>query len=82
MNFIERALSNVTENIGEGRRWSGRTQSSESRSPEQLRHENRLKVDGAVRSQDQAGTAFVPMSLEVVRYETMVQRDARRIVSS
>jgi hypothetical protein len=42
MKFIDRALASFAENIGEGKRWSGRTQSRESRSPEQLQRERPL----------------------------------------
>jgi hypothetical protein len=72
MNFIERALANVAENIGEGRRWSGRTQSSESRSLEQLQHEYRLQL----RSEVLPGNGPVPVSPEVGRYEALVRRDS------
>jgi hypothetical protein len=46
MHFIDRAIASLNEQMGEGRRWSGRTQSRASWSPEQLRHQLRLPVGG------------------------------------
>jgi hypothetical protein len=40
-------FSQFIKGIGEGQRWSGRTQSSASWSPEQLRHDLRLQLVAA-----------------------------------
>lgn len=47
MNSMTRVLKGLTEGIGEGKRWNGRTQSSESWSPEQLHRDLHLQVDKA-----------------------------------
>jgi hypothetical protein len=57
MSFIKRVIADFKENIGEGNRWHGRTQSSVSWSPEQLNRERRLQVEFALSSEVQPQVA-------------------------
>ena len=80
MRFIERAVASIADNVGEGKRWSGRTQSRDSHSPEQLRHAYRLKMEDAVRCADQTRNGS-PLRPEAVRYaEPMFQQDFDRLL--
>jgi hypothetical protein len=47
MSFIDRVFTTFAENIGEGNRWNGRTQSNESWAPEQVHRELRLQAEEA-----------------------------------
>jgi hypothetical protein len=50
-------IADLKKNIGEGERWSGRTQSEASWSPEQLRRALRLPVQSvSVAGQTEGGT--------------------------
>jgi hypothetical protein len=67
MSFVDRALTRFFEDIGEGKRWTGRTQSSESWSGEQLRQEPRMQgIAGSI--EDRARVGSVPVSPEVWTY--------------
>jgi hypothetical protein len=48
-----RIFKNFMDNIGEDKRWNGRTQSGASWSPDQLRHDLRLQVE-SVAAEDRA----------------------------
>jgi hypothetical protein len=59
-----RIFSNFMQNISEGNRWNGRTQSGASWSPDQLRRDLRLQVE-TVRVEDRAEDGTLPTSREV-----------------
>jgi hypothetical protein len=57
MSFIDKAVASFTEGMAEGNRWSGRTQSRDSWSPEQLRRQLGLQVAEVLTSEERAGIA-------------------------
>ena len=56
-------ISNFMKNIGEDERWSGRTQSGASWSPEQLRRDLRLQLE-TVKVEDQSD-GILPICQEI-----------------
>jgi len=82
MSLIDRALASIVENVGEGKRWSGRTQSRESRSPEQLQRERHLRAEEGGHAADQTRNGFVLARPEGVMYrESMLRRVSDRAAS-
>jgi hypothetical protein len=65
MSLIDRALASIAENVGEGKRWSGRTQSRESRSPEQLQRELHLRGEEGGHTTDPTRSGAVLVRPEV-----------------